>query len=119
MTATRALSGTTMESCSTTWIVTRHPGASDFIHDLGYRGVSAPHLDIEKVCAGDTVVGVIPLMMAEKLASMCAHVLHLCVELTPADRGKELSANRLRELNAELRFVTVTSKNREGDTHET
>ena len=92
-----------------TWIVTRHEGAAEFINSLGYEGISAQHLDLGEVCVGDTVVGVISMGMAEKLVNLRVNVIHLYVELTFKDRGKELSSARLAELNAELRHVNISS----------
>jgi CRISPR-associated protein Csx16 len=92
-----------------TWIVTRHKGAAEFINALGYVGISAQHLDLADVYSGDTVVGVIPMGMAEQLLNLRVNVIHLYVELTSKDRGEELSATRLAELNAELRHVNISS----------
>ncbi len=90
-----------------TWIVTRHPGAVEFLAQLGFEGEVVAHLDVRALRSGDRVVGTIPLQIAAQLIQRGIRYWHLCVPLTPADRGRELSAERLAELCAQVRCYNV------------
>ena len=46
----------------TTWIVTRHAGAIDWLKTRGIEGQQRDHLDTSLVSQGDTVIGTLRLV---------------------------------------------------------
>lgn len=87
----------------TTWFVSRHPGAIEWIKKQPIaidRWVS--HLDVHVVAPNDIVIGVLPL---DAVAALCAkgavyYALSFCV---PEQlRGTELSVEILDSLGCEL-----------------
>lgn len=94
-----------LEACrsATTWLVTRHPGAETFLRNAGEvidRCVT--HLDPLLVEAGDTVIGTLPLHHAAAVCARGARFLHLALDVTADQRGKELDAQQLTRCGARL-----------------
>lgn len=90
------------------WFVSRHPGAVDWAREMGIaidRWVV--HLDPAEVTPGDTVIGTLPLPQVVQLQGCGVTYWHLAVDLPAAMRGRELSAEELRRLGAELRRYEV------------
>ncbi len=90
-----------------TWMVTRHPGALEWLQAQGLQGRCVPHLDPQLVGPGDRVIGTLPLHLVAAVCARGAHYLHLSLDLTPELRGKELSAEQLRACGARLEAYTV------------
>lgn len=77
-------------------VVTRHTGLVDYLRQTGVITGSVPvieHVTADDV-RGKNVVGVLPL----SLAALAASVTEVPLALTLADRGVELSAERVREI---------------------
>ena len=91
-----------------TWLITRHPGAIDWARESGlvWDRLEA-HLSADTVAAGDRVYGVLPLPLAAELCARGAEVWHLCIPVTAAERGRELSAAELNRLGARFRRFHV------------
>lgn len=93
----------------THWIVTRHPGAVDWLYEHGLsRGRHVCHLDVQDVCAGDTVIGTLPVSMIAAVVERGAAYHHLEIPMRVGDRGRELSAADLDRLGATLRRYTAS-----------
>ena len=60
------------------------------------------HLDVEAIRPGDVVMGVLPVSLAAEVCARGARFLHLELHMPPDMRGKELSANDMERLGAEL-----------------
>lgn len=90
-----------------TWMVTRHPGALQWLQAQGLQGRCVPHLDPQQVGPGDRVIGTLPLHLVAAICERGAHYLHLSLDLTPELRGKELSAEQLGACGARLEAFTV------------
>ena len=92
----------------TTWFVSRHPGAVEWIKR---QGISVDHivhhLDINRVHAGDTVIGTLPVHLAAQVCHKGAQFLFLCLDLPPEKRGVELSADTIEQLGACLKEYVV------------
>jgi CRISPR-associated protein Csx16 len=92
----------------TTWLVSRHSGALDWMRR---RGVVfdryAPHLTMEEIRAGDTVIGSLPVNLAADVCTRGATYRHLSLRLDAADRGRELSADDLDRYEATLATYLV------------
>ncbi|ANG65136.1 putative CRISPR-associated protein [Marinobacterium aestuarii] len=99
-----------MRSEKTTWIVSRHPGAIEYLARQGFRGKQQGHLDPALLQAGDRVIGNLPMSMIARLAPLGVEYWHLCIQATPAERGIELSADRLHEMGASVRRFLVTEQ---------
>jgi CRISPR-associated protein Csx16 len=95
----------------TIFFVSRHPGALDWMrrHGIAFDR-HAPHLAIEKVRAGDTVIGSLPVNLAAEVCARGATYRHLSLEVTAADRGRELSADELDGLDATLATYEIRSR---------
>ena len=92
----------------TTFLVTRHPGALDWARARGIAfDEHVPHLDPEKVGAGDTVVGSLPVHLAAAVCERGARYLNISLDLPASLRGRELDAATLERLNARLESYDV------------
>ncbi|MDP1699066.1 MAG: CRISPR-associated protein Csx16 [Xanthomonadaceae bacterium] len=77
----------------TTYLVTRHSGALDWLRAQGFTDVvPVPHLDPAQVTAGDSVVGTLPVHLAAEICARGGRYYHLSLDLPPQARGRELSA---------------------------
>jgi len=86
-------------------MITRHPALVDYAREIGIIDESTPvltHVSAEDV-RGKDVIGVLPLHLAAEAAS----VTEIPLALTPEDRGKELSIDRLRSLAGDPRTFVV------------
>ena len=94
----------------TTWFVSRHPGALEWIRRQGVAvDRMVPHLDPRDVGHGDTVIGTLPVNRAAELQARGARYVHLALELPPDWRGRELSADDMEAIGACLREYRVTA----------
>jgi len=86
-----------------TWLVSRHPGAHEFAQRIGQAfDRCVEHLDTSLVCAGDTVIGNLPVNLAAEVCRSGARYLHLSAPMDVAQRGRELSADELQRLQAQI-----------------
>lgn len=87
----------------TTFFVTRHPGALAW---AAHQGVAydqhITHLDPQKVGAGDTVIGSLPVHLAAEVCARGARYFNLSLDLPANLRGQELDAATLDECAARL-----------------
>ena len=86
-----------------TWFVSRHPGAIEWAKRRGLaieRWIE--HLDPGEVEPGDTVIGTLPVNLAAEVCKRGASYLHLSVSMPSTLRGRELSAEELLAVRAEL-----------------
>jgi CRISPR-associated protein Csx16 len=87
----------------TTWFVTRHPGAVEWARRQGLRvDRQVSHLDTTALQPGDTVVGTLPVHLAAEVCARGAQFYNLSLDLPPAARGRELSADELDAFGARL-----------------
>lgn len=91
----------------TTWIVTRHIGAQDFLKSQGISGIFMPHLDIDVMQSGDKVVGNLPLHLISALNLKGIEYWHLCINQPLDDRGQEHSDDYLYRVGATLKCFHV------------
>lgn len=92
----------------TTFLVTRHPGAVQWIAQQGIAAdVCCAHLDPTAVATGDTVIGTLPVHLAAEVCARGAHVLGLSMDLPHSARGRELSARDLVHYRAHLQRFDV------------
>jgi CRISPR-associated protein Csx16 len=92
----------------TTWFVSRHPGAAEWARRQGLTvDRMVEHLQVEDVRPGDTVIGTLPVHLAAAVCARGARFLQLSVDLPPALRGRELSAEELQACGARLEEYRV------------
>ncbi len=93
----------------THWLVTRHPGAEEWVRRRGIQvDRQVDHLDVGSISEGDTVIGTLPVNLAAEVCRRGGHYIHLALEVPPHLRGEELSADQLKTLDAELVPYRVT-----------
>ena len=92
----------------TTWFVSRHPGALQWMRRHGPAfDQHVAHLDPAQVQAGDTVIGTLPVQLAAQVCSAGARYQHLSLTLPEQWRGQELSAEQLQGIGATLQQFHV------------
>lgn len=93
---------------STTFFVTRHPGAVEWARRKGIEvDEMLAHLDLERVQKGDTVIGVLPVHLAAEVCHKGARYLHLSLDIAAGFRGKELNADDMERFGARLEAFSV------------
>jgi CRISPR-associated protein Csx16 len=84
-------------------VVTRHPGATDWIQrQLGDPVQVVAHLAENEVEAGTRYYGVFPLNLAAAICRSGAECWAISMQMPPELRGQELSAAQLDMLEARL-----------------
>ena len=88
----------------TTWLISRHPGALDWIRRNHVAfDQHLTHLDdITRIQPGDTVIGSLPVNLAADICARGASYWNLSLRLPENARGRELSADELGQFNAVL-----------------
>ena len=93
------------------WFVSRHNGAVAWAKKQGIQVDHwISHFDAEKIAAGDTVIGILPVNLAEIVCSRGARYFHLSLNLPKSMRNKELSEAELVEFGAKLEEFIVTAR---------
>jgi CRISPR-associated protein Csx16 len=93
---------------STTFFISRHPGAVEWAHRQGLAVDHwLAHLDPAVVQPGDTVAGTLPIHLAAQVCARGGRYLHLSLDLPAHLRGRELSAQELNETGARLERYAV------------
>ncbi len=78
-------------------VITRHAALVQYLREIGLIGADATiieHVSDPSILDGQDVIGVLPLA----LASRCRTITEVPLALTPADRGHEISLERIREI---------------------
>lgn len=94
----------------TTYFVTRHTGALQWADAHGVAfDVHLEHLlDLEKLQAGDVVIGTLPINIVYQLNVRGIRYIHLSLQIPPQLRGVELNVEQLKQCQATLEEFTVT-----------
>lgn len=95
----------------TTWFVSRHPGAIDWLEKTGIKvDRYAEHLSSDDVAFGDFVYGVLPLHIISDICSKGARFFALDFSMNASQRGKDLTKSELDSLNCKLQEYIVIKK---------
>lgn len=87
----------------TRYFITRHQGAVDWANTHGHQvDQTLPHLDPNQINPGDIIYGTLPINLVAEINERGARYFHLSLQLTPAQRGRELSAKDLQQAGARL-----------------
>ncbi|CAD84027.1 MULTISPECIES: CRISPR-associated protein Csx16 [Nitrosomonas] len=96
----------------TIWLVTRHPGAIEWVARQGIQwDKHAAHLDPCEITAGDTVIGSLPINLAAEICNRGARYFNLSLNLPAHLRGRELDAATLTACEARLEEYIVKKVN--------
>ncbi len=93
-----------------TLFISRHEGAKQWIKSQQVViDRFETHLEIDKIVAGDTVIGTLPVQLAAQVCAKGARYLHLTVDLLETQRGIELSEHDLATAGTQLQrfFVSI------------
>lgn len=87
----------------TIWLVSRHPGARQWIERNGTTfDRHVPHLNPADVQPGDTVIGTLPVNLAAQVCQRGASYWNLSLRIPAQARGRELNADELQQFEAKL-----------------
>ncbi|MGV6817467.1 MAG: CRISPR-associated protein Csx16 [Thiotrichales bacterium] len=87
----------------TRYFITRHQGAVDWASTHGHPvDKTLSHLDPERINPGDIIYGTLPINLVAEINERGARYFHLSLQLTPDQRGRELSAEDLEHACARL-----------------
>jgi len=101
----------------TTWVVTRHTGAIEWLKGSGVKADKVvTDLEINDPQKGDIIIGILPIQHVATLNQRGVRYFHICLELLPQDRAKELTAQQMRERSAELVEYQAIRKNHDNNT---
>ena len=92
----------------TTWFVSRHQGAMDWIKTQNVqidRWIA--HLDVAQIQAGDVVIGTLPVHLAAQVCERGAQFYFLAVNVRAEQRGTELTAQQLNEQGCTLQAYHI------------
>jgi CRISPR-associated protein Csx16 len=92
----------------TTYFISRHPGAKAWAAEQGLHiDLHLAHLDTARIQRGDTVIGTLPVHLAAAVCSQGARFFNLSLDLPAHWRGRELSADELRQCQARLECFEI------------
>lgn len=102
----------------TTHLVTRHPGALEWLLDQGsdliergsikHRAVEyVPHLEPARIEPGDVVIGTLPVHLAAQVCARGARYFNLSLDVPAHQRGRELTAEDLARYGARLEEYAI------------
>lgn len=93
-----------------TYLVTRHPGTVTWARArLPHLNRVIEHLDPAELVPGDVVVGTLPVHLACRVCERGARYLHLTIDSSHAQRGRELTADDLERLDVRICEYVVQS----------
>ena len=92
---------------SKTYFITRHAGAIEWARRNGIDAVHLAHLDPTKICAGDAVLGTLPVNVAAEVIARGARYYHLSLNVPDHARGHELSPDMMDDFGAVLEEYSV------------
>lgn len=87
----------------TTYFISRHPGAAEWAESEGFHiDQRLAHFDVATVQPGDVVLGTLPISLVAAVNARGGRYFHLTLELPAEARGRELSADDMRDFGARL-----------------
>jgi len=92
-----------------TYIVTRHSATKIWIQQQLQVGRIVAHLDIDVIQPGDHVIGILPINLAAAICQRGAIYFHLCLDVPPVWRGKELQLEEFIQWHPRIQQFHITS----------
>ncbi len=85
----------------TTYLITRHLGAKLWVEEEGFAvDAQLDHLQVDQICAGDIVIGSLPVILAAEVCRRGGRYFHLSLEVPYDSRGRELTPEEMRRFGA-------------------
>lgn len=94
------------------WLITRHPGAHQWIQRQGIEvDAAVERLDLRILSPGDEVIGTLPVHLAAAVCRHGAYYYHVAMDVPQHWRGRELSEDGMIASGARLEhyYVAVVS----------
>lgn len=92
----------------TTYFVSRHPGARDWINSIEIHvDRYIEHLEISNIKAGDLVIGNLTINLAAEVRERGARYMQISLDLPVSLRGRELSVSEMKLANARLQEYKI------------
>lgn len=80
----------------TIWFISRHQGAIDWVKQQAIKiDRFEAHLDTTLIQENDVVIGTLPIHLAAKVCQKGAKFYFLSINITPEQRGTELTHEQL------------------------
>ena len=96
----------------TTYFISRQPGALEWIEQQQiHYDFHLSHLDLSLIEAGDTIIGSLPVNIAEQVCQKKAHYKYLSLELPQHKRGKELNVADMQQLGVKIQAYIIKKEN--------
>ncbi|WP_048151080.1 CRISPR-associated protein Csx16 [Methanolacinia paynteri] len=77
-------------------IVTRHPGAVEWLRSKGYTGNTLPHIAEQDIRKGYIYIGVLPIPMVKKILDTGSRFILLVLpDIAFSQRGQEMSPEEM------------------------
>ena len=94
----------------TTYFITRHTGALQWAvaHDIHFDIHLEHLLSLDKLQAGDVIIGTLPINLIYQINQLGVRYLHLSLQIPPHLRGVELDIEQLKVCQATLEEFVVT-----------
>ena len=94
----------------TTYFITRHLNALQWASEQNtHYDVHLVHLNAsEKLKAGDTIIGTLPIQLVADLNARSIHYIHLSMQVPVHLRGIELTIQQLRDCKIQLEKFHVS-----------
>ena len=90
------------------WFVSRHPGAIEWVKLQNIQiDRFENHLDTSLVQACDVVIGTLPIHLAAEVCQKGAKFYFLSINVTPEQRGTELTCKQLTEQQCSIQPFMV------------
>lgn len=92
----------------TTYFISRHPGAVAWAESEGFHVDDClAHFEVKIVQPGDRILGTLPINLVAEVNARGGQYYHLTLELPADTRGKELTADDMRNYGARLEQYTA------------
>ena len=78
-----------------TYFISRHPGSQEWAKRQGINACWVEHLDLDRIVAGDSVFGTLPVHLAAEVCRRGGAYVHLALDLPREARGKELTPEQM------------------------
>ena len=89
-------------------VVTRHPGALDWLRSQGVHwDRHHERFDGQEIKEADQVIGILPMKVAAQICASGARYHHICMDLPNDQRGSELSQEEMAQFGARLEEYRV------------
>lgn len=92
----------------TSYFVSRHPGALEWAAEEGIQvDRRIDYLTVDLIQPGDVVMGTLPINLVSEVCARGGRYLHLSLDLPPEWRGRDLTAEEMRECKGRVEEYQV------------